>query len=421
MEKLLVSNFLTIKEAEFDVGRINVIIGPQASGKSILAKLLYFFREFLSAMYLKPLIDVESGNDITKEVLLNSLFDIFKSYFPEYSWKNKDFEIVYKTDKFDISLKYRVNNSANIQIDYSDSLQTLYDELKCFLRKIQDKFKENRRQGLIVSVPVMLSLELRKYLLKTEFGSYFRTSLFIPAGRSFFVNLQKNIFSLLSENIAIDPFLISFGSQYESARSLYKIDSDITDKQIADKINRLVRAILVGEYKHEDGRDWIINNDTKIELSNASSGQQESLPMLLIMSGQHFISSESTTFFIEEPEAHLFPVSQKHIMSLISLLYYRFNHDFVITTHSPYILTAMNNLILAHDVSTKLGQDKLPATVDPDCMIKYEDVRAYTIDNGKLVNIKDDELRLIGVNVIDSVSDDFASEFDELLSLLGDE
>ena len=103
------------------------------------------------------------------------------------------------------------------------------------------------------------------------------------------------------------------------------------------------------------------------------------------------------------------------------MLYYRFNHDFVITTHSPYILTAMNNLILAHDVSTKLGQDKLPATVDPDCMIKYEDVRAYTIDNGKLVNIKDDELRLIGVNVIDSVSDDFASEFDELLSLLGDE
>jgi len=415
MEKLLINNFLTIKEAEFDVGRINVIIGPQASGKSILAKLLYFFRGFFSLTYLTSIMDLKSDKDIIKKTL-------FKSYFPEYSWKNKDFDIVYKIGTFDISIKYRVNNSKSLQLTYSDNLQIFYDNLKTFYDELN---KKNVGLGLKLFSTATLSLEFRKYLLETEFGEYYKDLLFIPAGRSFFVNLQKNIFSLLSEKISIDPFLISFGSQYETAKNLYEINSEThlfscyPDQQIKDKIDKIVRSILAGEYKYEDGRDWIIYNDTKIDLSKASSGQQESLPMLLIMSSH--LSSGSTIFFIEEPEAHLFPLSQKYIISLISLLYYRLNHDFVITTHSPYILTAMNNLILAHDVATKLGKDKLPETVDPDCMIKYEDVRAYTIDNGKLLDIKDDELRLIGVNVIDSVSDDFASEFDELLSLLGDD
>ncbi|MDM3855589.1 MAG: hypothetical protein PT120_11985 [Aphanizomenon gracile PMC649.10] len=37
MEKLTVKNFLNIKDIEFNLSKINIIIGQQASGKSILA------------------------------------------------------------------------------------------------------------------------------------------------------------------------------------------------------------------------------------------------------------------------------------------------------------------------------------------------------------------------------------------------
>jgi predicted ATPase len=43
MEKLIVKNFLTVQDIELDIKKINVIIGRQAEGKSILAKLVYFF------------------------------------------------------------------------------------------------------------------------------------------------------------------------------------------------------------------------------------------------------------------------------------------------------------------------------------------------------------------------------------------
>jgi predicted ATPase len=41
---LEVENFSVIKKARLEFGRITVIIGPQASGKSLLCKLAYVFR-----------------------------------------------------------------------------------------------------------------------------------------------------------------------------------------------------------------------------------------------------------------------------------------------------------------------------------------------------------------------------------------
>ncbi len=45
MEKLLIHNFAGLKEVTIEVSPITGFIGPQASGKSVIAKLLYFFRE----------------------------------------------------------------------------------------------------------------------------------------------------------------------------------------------------------------------------------------------------------------------------------------------------------------------------------------------------------------------------------------
>ena len=41
---LTVKNFSVIKEAKLEFGKITVLIGPQASGKSLLCKLAYFFQ-----------------------------------------------------------------------------------------------------------------------------------------------------------------------------------------------------------------------------------------------------------------------------------------------------------------------------------------------------------------------------------------
>lgn len=57
------------------------------------------------------------------------------------------------------------------------------------------------------------------------------------------------------------------------------------------------------------------------------------------------------SFIIEEPEAHLFPSAQSVVVSLIANAYNRAESycSYTITTHSPYILSAMNNLIQAEN------------------------------------------------------------------------
>ena len=123
-------------------------------------------------------------------------------------------------------------------------------------------------------------------------------------------------------------------------------------------------------------------------------------------------------FIVEEPEAHLFPASQKRLVNIFSMLYEAGN-DFLITTHSPYILTALNDSILAADLMAEQPETaarvrEILGTARP---IPFEEVRAYTMENGELTSILNRESRLIGTNVIDAVSDDFEHIFNALLEI----
>jgi predicted ATPase len=185
------------------------------------------------------------------------------------------------------------------------------------------------------------------------------------------------------------------------------------------KVKYLVESVLAGKYKYEHEQDWIESENKRVHLINASSGQQEALPMLIVLEVYLFsdFKSDRQTLIIEEAEAHLFPISQKHIISLIALIYNKKAHNFVLTTHSPYILTAINNAIMASEVAKKAGKEAVNKIMDLDYSIKYEDVRAYTIRDGIVESIMDEESRLIGASVIDSVSDEFDNIFDSLINL----
>ena len=409
MEQLYIKDFLVIKEAKFDVGNLNIIIGPQANGKSIIAKLLCLFREVNSEIFL---ISVKN-NDSKKEFITN-IEELFEKYFPKYTWKDKGFNIKYTYDNIIINIS-KTNSQRKVQVDIGDTLSQLH-------RSLKSKYKSYLKKEEDRMIDEFWDFKQKHIFDNSEISKYFNDSLFIPASRSFFANLQKNIFSFLSKNIDIDPFMSKFGSKYEIAKKIYS-DSIFYKHRLENdseynKTKEIVEKILNGKYKYKDDQDWIETKGESINLSNASSGQQESLPMLLILSIFPFINSDNkkNIYFIEEPEAHLFPISQKHIVSLIALLYNK-GQNSVITTHSPYILTALNNLILANDVKNEKGEKSIEKIIDKDLCIDFDDVKAYTIKNGKLVSIMDKESRLIGINIIDSVSDEFNNTFDELLSL----
>jgi hypothetical protein len=102
----------------------------------------------------------------------------------------------------------------------------------------------------------------------------------------------------------------------------------------------------------------------------------------------------------------------------------RLNFQFVITTHSPYILTAFNSLIEAWRVGNKEGKrEQVAALIPEQYWVNENDFAAYSIRDGKLESIFKKETEgeegsgLIDGDFLDSVSDSLGSEFDKLLDI----
>ena len=424
MEKLTVKNFLNIKDIEFNLSKINIIIGQQASGKSILAKLVYFFKDF----FIKYRSSIQ--NKQKKAEFDKSIITTFKIIFPEYSWKNQEFQILYEFDSYSVALNNQKSddNKSKLSLIYSEHLVKVRRKILSEYNKKTIEYAENNPE----KIEEYYNTIFTEHILKDNHFNSLELITFIPAGRSFFANLQNNIFSFLSGNIVIDYFLQEFGSAYERVKNIYQLRKLIHALNLNDSIDELINQIIVGNYSYEKDQDWILytnetNKNRRTNLSHSSSGQQEALPMTLILAILPFISSTTRLFIIEEPEAHLFPTSQKHIVSLISQVFNTTEkkHKFFITTHSPYILTAFNNLIQAGNTLKALREkpeqnDLLEALfkiVPENQTLDINDVAAYTIKNGMIESLINEDNNLIDTNIIDEVSNEFSQVFEKLIEL----
>ena len=430
MEQIEIKDFVGIKDITIEVKAINILIGPQASGKSIIAKLLFYFKEFVFEI-------LQAAEESQNIVSFNKSCQLkFKEFFPSSSWGTKDFVIRYSINKefIEISRKKTKNKkkTTEVVLNYSKFYKDEFIDLRKHIQEQNKKILEQEKK-----VGVLSRLEL-SFDFKLMFLSYISeeihriaafTQLYIPAGRSFFAHLKNNIFTFLSESNTVDPFLTDFGTFYEKIKSpitLEIVNNKASEqKELYREINSLNEKILCGKYIQKDGDDYLqLTEGRTIAIANSSSGQQETLPLIIILRRLIFLSSKvsGNSVYIEEPEAHIFPAAQKNIVELISTVYNarKDSLQFFITTHSPYILTAFNNLIQAGILAEDATEEKInrisrhvPKTrfLDPD------EVAVYSLENGYCKSIIDEETGLIDANIIDEVSNELAIQFDKLLDL----
>ncbi len=411
-EKLIIENFAGIKYLEINLSKINIFIGQQTTGKSICAKLLFFFKRFDN-----ELINAVE-NDLTKKEFDKLLLSKFIEYFPIHSYPDDPFSINYLVSSCNILIIK--DKEKKLEIQYSDIFYKTFTSYKKYFSKLKNKNLD--QDSFEIFKP---TVEIRnKYHkeIKELIGDYSGyNQIYIPAGRSFFANLQKSIFSFLSSNKAIDPFILEFGSFYEQIKQL--LQRSLLKDKFAEAF---IEKILLGVYLQDKGNDYIMHQDgRKINIAYSSSGQQETLPLVLILKTLINIkfSSNGAVIYIEEPEAHIFPNAQKLIVEFIS---YVFNHSktkyqFIITTHSPYILTAFNNLLQAGIIENEGNRDKnneLYKTIQKELILKPDSINAYSLQKDNYCNLMNQETGLISANILDEVSNEISDEFDKLLNIM---
>jgi hypothetical protein len=188
------------------------------------------------------------------------------------------------------------------------------------------------------------------------------------------------------------------------------------------------------EFQTPDGR--------VLPMTFLSSGTQELLPLLNVLQRLSYWQEHRIVYnegardahgvpkspgntrpivYVEEPEAHIFPPTQFELIKLFAWLSSDALLDFswVITTHSPYILSSFNNLLEASQVAASKPNAKgeVAKLVEERYWIKASDFRAYCIREGKLEPIMDEETGLINGSYLDGISNEIGGQFDELLRI----
>jgi ABC-type cobalamin/Fe3+-siderophores transport system ATPase subunit len=408
-----------------------IFIGPQASGKSTIAKTIFFFKS-LNDDLVKYFIDALEDRDFSKpeSTYAKAVRQKFVDYFGVNTYLAGLELKYYYADDIWISITSEGNHryiTPMFSGDFQSALKTLVNESTEF-----SSHNEGRNPAIITSKDLLkFDHEKRKFItyIKTKVNELFqedRELIFVPAGRSLLATLADQLqlinprrldFLMRSFvdriNLVKPIFNKSLGDIITERRLLTELEIDFRKTRIAEDI---ITKILRGEYQYDnDGEKIFYDAKNYVKLNFSSSGQQESLWILLLL---FIIILEQQKVFIviEEPEAHLFPEAQKEISNLIALMSNLQHSQVIITTHSPYILASINNLILAHEVG-KAHKAEVNKKIDSHLWIDVDKVFAALVKNGEVKDIIDSELRIIQQEYVDTVSSQINEEFDFLFHL----
>ena len=413
MKELIVTDFSVIGSAHLSLRRLTVLVGPQASGKSLLSKLCYFFLELLPDQDAF-LTDGRSFGDFKEHIK-----EKFMKWFPSSAWGNGKFMIEFRGGEFKIRLTrmgYRGKSLDRVRIWTSDFFEEQYHfVLESVRTKLAEQERSDRRP------PFTLMWDVQKETA-TRFAhgmgrDYVGFQLFVPAGRSFFTNLGKAITAFEHGQI-LDPLTVQFGRLVSSRRA--DSYSRSADDSFWRRSQALVEVVLGGRVKTARGEEYVETKDgRKIPFFALSSGQQELLPLWQSFKLLSFLHERTILLYIEEPEAHLFPSAQSKLMEFMGgFISHRETIDLVITTHSPYVLSKINNMLKAGALARHYPEKirEIDRVVPRHAWLVPDDVGPFAIHDGRLMRIMDEEC-LIDASYLDEVSGDIAREFSKLLEI----
>ncbi|WP_295168168.1 ATP-binding protein [uncultured Brevundimonas sp.] len=410
MTLLSVEDFACIKRAELRPSQFTVLIGPQASGKSVLAKLLHFFNEQITRQ-------LELAQAVMPSVHLQAEIEhSFARQFPRSAWGSGKFRIHYQSGPFEITVAADRRSRSELRVELNRPLIEFYEQALHAFTFAREQIKPSEEGR-----PTILQFETfwpiqnrflsdRREIMGTD---YLRSQLFVPAGRAFFTTLGKTAMTLGSDVVS-DSITQRFGRLITSLRDdTYPLAGEVRDFSRAG-------GILGGEIVRDSEREMLRSPDGRlIPLNLMSSGQQEFYPLAVALN-YAALMADGMQVFIEEPEAHLFPTAQAELIDLLvdTVTLSRGSMRMLITTHSPYCLSKINNLLKAGALANErpeLAAD-VEAVVPRNRWLSEDNLTAYGIVDGVLQPLLADD-GLIDSDYLDQISSHLAGDFGQLLDV----
>lgn len=423
MTRIIVQNIGPIKSIEIDLNKINVFMGPQSSGKSTLAKVISFCYWVEKNCCLLRNENNEIGFSFGADL---------ESYYNLQGYLNETSFIEYESNF--ITIKYHGNRiAADI---------TLKEEKKLAYKRAKILYIPAER-NIISTIPNWFSIKLPHGYLQDfmiEWGEirniYNREKPLniVPLELQYYYNdktdkdyisipneeakEEKKFISLLNSSSGIQsslPLYLLYKAYYQDRARLTNQNSIENLKTLDNIYQRYLRYSTTVAYPAEPPEhDYFNYKDRPFVV--APGEEERSIEIL-----KNFTETQYIQGVIEEPELNLFPETQR-------MLVYDLLHDIIanekdqltITTHSPYILFALNNCMMGGLVGRNVPASKKVDIQSHDSWINPQLVSIYEIHDGKLKCIQDED-GILEDNYLNQVYKKNSAEYLSLLNYYDDE
>lgn len=384
-ERLVIRDFGPIQSLDIELRDLTCFVGPQATGKSLAAQVLFFLSSVQDYLDVVP-EDVETPAEAALEAMgwwLGNEVSVYVGPGTLLRWEG------------DVDTR-RQAREMRWRADGVELSRDLADALQPHQRRLQPELPSPR-----VYIPGGRTLY-------SYFPTYTRT--FARAAREWPGYAQTFIETL---GVTVRVLWKTAERHGHGQQTLLEHFAPFNFTFCKQRIE----TILKGRVRY--GPDAVALDIGRNRLLNAAtlaSGQMETWPVWAIVEALAYGLYSVQQICIEEPEAHLHPEAQRAMLEVIAHLA-NSGLRFLLTTHSPYVVYAINTFLLAYQ-ALQAGRP-LPASVPLESALSAAKVAAYRFsEDGVVYNIADPELGLISEEELDRVADELGASFTALQELL---
>jgi ABC-type lipoprotein export system ATPase subunit len=381
MQRIIIKNIGPISDIDIELNKVNILMGPQSSGKSTIAKIISYC-QWVEKRYI---LDGKYEDKVSEQLL--NFHRLGKNYFSENSYFEYESEFI-KISYKGIELEQKITPKEN-SINYEKSKNIYVPSERNFVSTIPNLRKYNETNDNI------MSFVYDWYDAKSEFTKL-NTLPILNLGVSFY-NREESDSDLLILN---------------------KNQKEIYLRESSSGLQSLTPLTVIIEYLTSSLFSWTTS------LSVAENDHLKKVTLNLGIDETSAITNKRkqyhhTNFIIEEPEQNLFPETQRDfIYYILNKLKSERNHSLLITTHSPYILYAINNCLMGSLVSGKMPQEEKEKLASKDSWISPDLVSIWEIDEDKGIvhPIKDETTGTVSTHYFNKIMNEIMNEYYEMLN-----
>lgn len=387
-----------------DIKSITLFIGKQGTGKSTLMKILCFC-QWLEKRIASDLKEEEEsvmysfshGGRFIAQLI--SFFRFNEEFFSPKSvidYEGTSIRVHFNGEE---SHDVRIELVRNPLVKYNSKLSFIPSErnLVTAIKNIQNSYLSSQRDMVFNFI-----FEWAEF--KESFSSTNPLQLAVVTDMDYYFDKTRG--ELVKLNHPHSGDLAPFSPFYASSGVQSALPMEVMVSAITDSVGSKVKV----------SQAYLALLGLQMDQVSVYSAEEISKKLL---------TYQSAHLFVEEPEQNLFPESQmrviKEFVSSIKKADLKspdFASSLVMTTHSPYILSAIN-LLMAASEAFEIDADKTSEIIPKDYILPKGSIAAYYLtENGFVENIVDSEVYMVSGIELDGVSQEVENGISRLTDII---